>query len=103
MPQGSRRAAYERRRRGTAGNPDPAERRRPVAVRSFGGKHVQCLDVGKHVPATSKGSGTSATRTRRTVPCAGSPDRCTGLGPRLLPPSTRIGGGRGRGRQGETT
>src|SRR5262249_52517912 len=83
------------------GNPDPVEQRRPVAIRAFGGKHAQCLDVGTHVPATPEGSATSATRTRRAVPRAGSPDRRTGLGPRLRPPSVRSGGRRGWGHEGE--
>ena len=30
-----------------------------MVVRTFGGKHVQCFDVGEHVPATSEGSRTS--------------------------------------------
>ena len=30
--------------------------RRSVAIRTFGGQHVQCLDVGAHIPVTPEGS-----------------------------------------------
>src|SRR5260370_38571280 len=38
--------------------PKPAQQRRPVVTGAFGGKNAQCVDVGAHVPATPKGSGT---------------------------------------------
>ena len=54
---GSRRAAYERGRRGPGWPPDPAEQRRPVLVCAFEGTHDRRVDVGTHVTRNSKGSG----------------------------------------------
>jgi hypothetical protein len=50
-----------------------------------GGNHGPCLDIGWHVTGPFQGRGTSATRTRRTVPRAGASDRCAGPRTRLLP------------------
>src|SRR5262249_16626671 len=83
------------------GPPKPAELRRPGVIRTFGGQHDQRLDVGPHVPTTREGSGTSAPRTRRAVPRAGPPSRCTGSGSRLRPPPGGGGRGGGWGHQGE--
>ena len=50
---------------------------------------------GRHVTATSKGSGTSATGTRRTVPFTGASDRCARTGDCLPTHSQERGGGGG--------
>ena len=71
---GSRRAAYERGRRGTRWHSDPAEHRRPVLVGTAGGHQAPCVDIGGDVPRTFAGSGASATRPRRTMPCLGPPE-----------------------------
>src|SRR5262249_45341639 len=47
---GSRRAAYERGRRGTRWHSDPAEHRRPVLVGTAGGHQAPCVDIGGDVP-----------------------------------------------------
>src|SRR5437016_14414940 len=60
-----------------------------------GGNHGQCLDIGDHVTGTFDGSGASATRTRRTVPRAGTIDRYASAGASLSPPACRCGGGDG--------
>ena len=60
-----------------------------------GGHHGQCLDMGDHVTGTFAGSGARATRTRRTVPRAGPPERGASPGASLSPPAFRCGGGDG--------
>ena len=61
---------------------------------------TNALTLERHVTGTCEGSGTSATRTRRTVPLAGASDRCAGPRTRLSPAACRRGGGGGWGHEG---
>src|SRR4029453_9491155 len=97
---GSRRAAEERRSRGTEWQPGPAEQRLPVLMGTSGGNHGQCLDIGWHVTGTGEGSGTSATQTRKTVPRGGAFDGSAGPRTRLSPATCRRSGRRGWGHEG---
>jgi hypothetical protein len=45
--------------------PEPEEQRRPVLVRTLGGKHGRGKDPGQHVTRTPKGSGESARKSAR--------------------------------------
>src|SRR2546426_2984780 len=65
-----------------------------------GGNQDQGLDIGRHVTGTCEGSGTSATRTRRTVPRAGASHGGARPRTRLSPATCKRGGGRGWGHQG---
>src|SRR4029450_9362908 len=65
-----------------------------------GGNHAQCLDIGEHVTGTFEGSGASATRTRRTVPRAGTPVGRASPDTSLSPCAFGCSGGRGWGHKG---
>jgi hypothetical protein len=95
MGAGRRRAAEERRRRGTGWPPAPVEPRRPGLRGPAGGNQAQGFALGSHGTGTWAGSGTSATRTRRTVPGAGASERCAGSRRRVSPATCRRGGRRG--------
>src|SRR4029077_1576005 len=97
---GSRRAAEERRSRGTAWPLDRAEHRPPVLRGTSGGNHGPGLDIGGQVTGTCEGRGTSATGTRRTVPRAGAFDGCPGPRTRLSLATYRRSGRRGWGHEG---
>jgi hypothetical protein len=66
-----------------------------------GGHHAQGCDIGLQVPRTAEGSGTSATRARRTMPRPGTVERWASLGTSVSPRAVGRGG-RGGGRHAGT-